>query len=123
MSKHQLLYHFIWSTKQRKPLLDPEIRKVIIKSIIAKSVELDSIVLAVNGIEDHIHLLVSASPTIAPSSLIGQIKGVSSHLVRHMGWMDFSWQGEYGVKTVSESDVPKIMQYIQNQEEHHKNNR
>jgi putative transposase len=120
MSKHQLFYHFIWSTKYRKPLVDLEIRKVVIKSIIAKSVELDSIVLAVNGIEDHFHLLVSASPTIAPSFLIGQIKGVSSHLVRHLGWIDFSWQGEYGVKTVSESDVSKVMQYIQNQEEHHK---
>jgi putative transposase len=119
MPKNKLFYHYVWSTKYRKPLLNLEIRKVIIKSIIAKSIELGSIVLAVNGIEDHIHLLVSAPPAIAPSTLVGQIKGVSSHLVRRLGWTDFSWQGEYGVKTVSEQEVPKVMQYIHNQEKHH----
>ena len=120
MPKHRLFYHFTWSIKFRKPIIDSEIRKVLYKSIVAKAVELGSIVLALDGIEDHVHLLVSAPPAVTPSVLIGQIKGVSSHLVRHLGWTDFQWQGEYGVKTVSEGDVPMVMEYIQNQEGHHK---
>ena len=119
MPKHKLFYHFIWSTKHRRPLLDPETKNIVKKAIIAKAIDLRSIVLAIDGSEDHMHLLVSAPPAIAPSVLIGQVKGVSSHLVRHLGRKDFSWQREYGVKTVSEHDVPKVMQYIQSQEKHH----
>ncbi len=119
MPKNQLFYHFTWSTKYRESLLDPEIRKTLFKSIIAKAVELGSIVLALNVVEDHAHMLVSAPPSIAPSVLIGQVKGASSHLVRHLGWSEFAWQSEYGVKTVSERDVPIVMRYIQNQEQHH----
>jgi putative transposase len=119
MPKNKLFYHFIWSTKLRRSLLDPATKKTVIKAIVAKAVDLGSMVLAVNGAEDHMHLLVSAPPAVAPSMLIGQIKGVSSHLVRHLGKTDFAWQREYGVKTVSEQDVPKVMQYIQNQEKHH----
>jgi putative transposase len=122
MPRHRLLYHFAWSTKHRKPLMDVEIRKVLLKSIVAKAVELDSFVLALNGIEDHVHMLVAAPPAVAPSVLIGQIKGASSHLVRHSGWTNFQWQGEYGVNTVSERDVPKVVKYIRNQEERHKLN-
>jgi putative transposase len=120
MPKSSLFYHFTWSTKNRQPLLNDSNRKIIYKSIIAKAVELRSIILEIRAIEDHIHLLVSAPPTMAPSKLIGQLKGVSSHLVRKLGWMDFSWQSEYGVYSVSESQLPVVMAYIQNQEKHHR---
>jgi putative transposase len=71
MPKHRLFYHFTWSIKFRKPIIDSEIRKVLYKSIVAKAVELGSIVLALDGIEDHVHLLVSAPPAVTPSVLIG----------------------------------------------------
>jgi putative transposase len=120
MPKSSLFYHFIWSTKNRQPFLNETNKKTIYKSIIAKAVELNSTVLEINAVEDHIHLLVSAPPAIAPATLIGQIKGVSSHLIRRLGWDSFSWQSEYAVYSVSESDVPKVMEYIQNQEKHHR---
>jgi putative transposase len=118
MPKSSLFYHFVWSTKHRQPLLDEVNRKIIYKSIIAKAVELGSVVLAIRAVEDHLHLLISASPAISPSRLVGQIKGVSSHLIRKLGWKDFSWQGEYGVYSVSESQLLVVMAYIQNQEKH-----
>jgi putative transposase len=120
MPNSGLFYHFVWSTKHRQPLLNDSNRKIVYKSIIAKAVELGSMVLEIRAVEDHIHLLVSAPPTIAPSKIIGQIKGVSSHLLRKLGWIDFSWQGEYGVYSVSESQLPVVIVYIQNQEKHHK---
>jgi putative transposase len=119
MPKSSLFYHFIWSTKHRQPLLDDSNKKIIYKSCIAKAVELGSIVLEIRAVDDHIHLLLSASPSIAPSVLVGQIKGVSSHLIRKLGWKDFSWQGEYGAYSVSESQLPIVIAYIQNQEKHH----
>jgi putative transposase len=119
MAKNWLFYHFIWSTKNRQSLIDENNQEIIFKSIIAKSIELGATVLAINGVDDHMHLLVSASPTISPSVLIGQVKGVSSHLVRRSGWSDFKWQKEYAIKAVTESQLPIVIRYIQNQQKHH----
>jgi len=119
MPKSWLFYHFIWSTKYRQPLIDEKNREIIIKSIVAKSAELGAAVLAINGVDDHMHLLVSVSPTVSPSVLIGQVKGVSSHLVRRLGWKDFKWQTEYAVKAVPESKLPVVIRYIKNQQAHH----
>ena len=90
MPRNKLFYHFIWSTKGRQPLLDPVTKETAIKAIIAKAVDLGSIVLAVNGTEDRMHLLVSAPPVFAPSIYIGQVQEVSSHPMRHLGRKIFS---------------------------------
>jgi putative transposase len=119
MPKYWLFYHFTWSTKNRLPLIDDDNRVILYKSIISKSVELGASVLAINGMDDHMHLLVSVSPTVSPSILIGQIKGVSSHLVRRSGWKEFKWQKEYAIKAVTESQLPIVILYIQNQQKHH----
>jgi putative transposase len=80
---------------------------------------LGTVVLAINGVEDHMHLLVSVPPTVPPSTLIGQIKGVSSHLVRHLGWKDFRWQTDYTIKAIPEDKLPIVIRYIMNQQKHH----
>ena len=119
MPRFLLFYHITWSTKYRQPFINDDNREIIFKSIIAKSVELGVGVLAVNGMEDHIHLLVSTSPSLAPSVLIGQIKGVSSHLIRSLGWKDFKWGKEYSIRAISEEDLSKVIVYIKNQQIHH----
>jgi putative transposase len=119
MPKTLLFYHIVWSTKNRSFLIDHQAREIIFKSIIAKSKELGFSVLALNGVEDHVHLLVSSPPTIAPSFFIGQIKGVSSHLIRSLGRKEFRWQKEYYIRAVSEEELSKVIGYIENQQKHH----
>ena len=119
MPKFWLYYHVTWSTKDRLPLIDGENREIIIKSIITKCAALGTVVLAINGVEDHMHLLLSVPPTVPPSTLIGQIKGVSSHLVRHLGWKDFRWQTDYAIKAIPEDKLPVVILYINNQQKHH----
>src|SRR6266487_6499395 len=75
--------------------------------------------LQVGGVEDHIHALVIAPPTIAPCQIAQVLKGESSKwihdefpLLRRFGWQD-----GYGAFTVSKSNIPEVIKYIQNQRE------
>ena len=76
---------------------------------------------AINGMPDHVHLLVSLPPVISISEALGFIKANSSGWV-HQKWPDspFAWQLGYGAFSVSKSQVPAVMKYIHNQERHHR---
>ena len=76
---------------------------------------------AINGIADHIHCLILFSPQKSISDLIKQVKGSSSHFVNQSDliYEKFSWQTGFTVFSVSESIVPKVRAYIQNQKVHH----
>ena len=74
----------------------------------------------VDGIEDHIHALVTAPPTIAPFQIAQYLKGDSSKWIHKefLALRNFRWQDGYGAFTVSKSNVPEVISYIQNQREH-----
>lgn len=76
---------------------------------------------AINGMPDHVHMLVSLPPTISISEALGFIKVNSSGWV-HQKWPDspFAWQLGYGAFSVSKSQVPAVTKYIRNQEQHHR---
>lgn len=78
--------------------------------------------LQVGGIEDHIHALVMAAPTLAPSEIAKYLKGDSSKWIHaeFPNLRDFSWQDGYGAFTVSKSNVPAVISYIQTQRVHHR---
>jgi REP element-mobilizing transposase RayT len=80
---------------------------------------------AIGGIEDHVHVLVRIPPSIAISYLVQQLKGVSSHLANHSAAAEyvFKWQGGYGAFTVSKRSVADVRDYILNQEERHQTGR
>ena len=80
--------------------------------------------LAINGMEEHVHLLVSLPPTISVSDALRFIKANSCKWV-HAKWPQrstFAWQLGYGAFSVSKSKVPEVVDYIRNQEEHHRKN-
>ena len=76
----------------------------------------------VGGIEDHIHALILAPPTIAPSQIAQYLKGDSSKWIHEefSKMRGFEWQDGYGGFTVSKSQVPDLIEYIKNQREHHR---
>ena len=86
---------------------------------------LRSDVLAIGGIEDHVHVLVRPATSIAPADLVKRMKGASSHMVNHdIGCQTyFKWQGGYGAFSVSKRHVPMIRSYVTRQEEHHREQR
>jgi len=117
----RLFYHFTWGTKLREPLIDPAFEAELHRVIAAKAIELEAIVHAVGGIEDHVHLVVSVPPKIALSTFIGQVKGTSSHFVNHEVRPEyyFSWQDAYGVVSFGERHLKWVVEYALHQREHH----
>lgn len=77
--------------------------------------------LALGGIEDHVHLLARMPKSVLVPDVAKRAKGASSHLATHMlNRLGFKWQESYSAFSVSRWDVPKITEYIRNQEEHHR---
>lgn len=117
-----LHYHLVFSTKNREPWIAPEIEQRIWAYLggIAKENKMTPV--QIGGVEDHVHVLLGASPTLAPSKIAQLIKGGSS------GWIHdtfaemkgFAWQDGYGAFTVSRSNVEEVAAYIRGQREHHR---
>jgi REP element-mobilizing transposase RayT len=117
-----LHYHIVFSTKNREQWITPNIEQRVWEFIggIARSHRMTA--LQVGGVDDHIHALVTAPPTIAPFQIAQFLKGASSKWIHEEipTLRSFSWQDGYGAFTVSKSDIPSVIRYIQNQREHHK---
>jgi putative transposase len=82
--------------------------------------EMQATALIINGISDHVHLLVRMRPSQSVAEIARVVKTNSSRWVRSKGHSLFSWQAGYGVFSVSESNVPAVTKYIASQEEHHR---
>ena len=117
----QLYLHMIWATWDRLPLVTTDIENRVYAAIATKCRSLKCEPLAINGIEDHVHLLVRIHTTVSVAQLAKELKGSSSHLVTHeiKPGEFFKWQGAYRAFTIRKSDVPKVKAYIQNQKHHH----
>ena len=114
--------HVVFSTKNRQPLINPDLEKKLFEFLNTESDKLECRLKAINGMPDHIHMLMRISPKIAIAEIIKQLKGASSYWVNHedMTREKFSWQTGYGVFSVSESQLIKVESYIKNQKTHHK---
>ena len=77
---------------------------------------------AIGGMTDHIHILVSLSPTQSLSDLVRIIKSNSTAWINEKGFIrhKFAWQEGFGAFSYSKSQIPQVSNYIQNQEDHHR---
>jgi REP element-mobilizing transposase RayT len=118
-----LLYHLVFSTKDRQPWLDQERQPRLFACLGTLTREEGGITLAVGGVADHVHLLVKLKQDRALSDILRVLKAKSSRWF-HMSFpdrQDFAWQTGYGAFTVSYSQVERVRHYILTQEEHHRN--
>jgi REP element-mobilizing transposase RayT len=117
-----LFYHLVFSTKNREPWLLPNLEQRIWSYLAGVARAQQITPLQIGGVEDHIHALVMARPTIAVFEIAKFLKGDSSKWIHqefsHM--KGFGWQDGYGGFSVSKSDVPDVIRYIRNQREHHR---
>ena len=117
-----LLYHIIFSTKNREPWLATAIRPRIHQYLGGAIRDENGIAMVINGTADHVHILAKLRQDKAISKLVGELKANSS------GWISrtfkdaagFEWQEGYGAFTVSQSMLSKVHRYIERQEEHHR---
>lgn len=119
MSYTNLLYHIVFGTKRRLPLITKEIKPDLHQYLGGTVRGLGGTAFEINGIEDHVHLLVKVTPTIAFSDFLRELKAASSKKAKELSNSKFSWQRRYGAFTVSESQFDIVRNYIRNQEAHH----
>ena len=115
------LLHVVFGTAERKPLIRPNIQNHLYAFIGGIARENDMAALAVGGVADHVHVLLSLSRTIAVAKALQLLKGGSSKwLHENSPRNDFSWQEGYAAFSVSISNREKVANYILKQAEHHK---
>jgi putative transposase len=117
----QLYVHLVWSTWDRLPLITPTIERRLYGAMLNKCRDLKCLPIAGAGTEDHVHLLVRLHPALAVSTLVGEVKGTSSHLITHAVAPGdfFKWQGAYGAFSLRDDEVPIVKACIANQKQHH----
>jgi putative transposase len=117
-----LHYHLIFSTKKRVRWLSSEIEQRVWQYLggIARKHKMTA--LQIGGTADHIHALVLAPALSSPSQIAQFLKGDSSKWIHDefQGLRKFGWQDGYSAFTVSKSNLPEVVHYIQNQREHHR---
>ncbi len=118
----QLFVHIVFSTKGRAPLIVPDLKPELHAYLGGLMRELKGKAHAINGMEDHVHLLVSLPPTLSLADMLRFLKSNSCKWV-HEKWpqrSSFAWQFGYGAFSVSKSNVAEVEDYIRNQGEHHR---
>ena len=114
-----LFYHVIWATRDRAPLITSEMRSDVFR-LVCQAAERGGVdVRAVGGTRDHVHVAASIPPSLAVAEAVRRMKGGSSHAINQITGGGFAWQAEYGVVTFAERHLPKVLDYIHDQERHH----
>ena len=120
MAYTNLLFHIVFGTKGRLPLIREEIRPRLHEYLGGTVRGLGGIALEIGGVEDHVHILVKLKPTVQFSGFIRDLKSNSSTWAKQNGLRNFAWQRHYGAFTVSESQSAVVRRYVRTQEQHHK---
>jgi len=117
-----LLVHVIFSTKDRAPLLDAELKQRLFPYMGGIIHELGALPLLINGTTDHVHILLLMPSKTGLSEIVGKVKANSSGWVHREfpGKWAFAWQTGYGAFSVSHSQKQSVLDYIADQEEHHR---
>jgi putative transposase len=117
----QLYIHVVFAVKGRENLISKTWKEELYKYITGIVINEKQKLIAINGMPDHIHILIGIKPTIALSDLIRDIKANSSRFINEKRWVTgkFEWQLGFGAFTYSHSQLDTIAAYIKNQEQHH----
>jgi len=121
MSRLNLYFHIVWATKRRQPLLTLAEEAAVYRCALKLIQEMGYTVLAINGMPDHVPLLIQSGPKIDLSVLMKRVKGVTSALMndRTDHAESFRWQEGYFAVTVTLSHWSRVQAYVQNQKQHH----
>jgi putative transposase len=118
----QIAYHIVFGTKLRERTLDKQGREQLFGYITGILTNKKCHSYRIGGVEDHIHILTHLHQTVCLDQLVKDVKLATSDMIKRTGlFRRFSgWQEGYGAFTAAYQDTPRIINYIQNQEEHHR---
>lgn len=118
----KLVYHIVFSTKNRQPFITEQIEQELYKYIGGIVRGIGGSCLEINGMPDHVHLLALLPPKVAVSDALRDIKANSSKWVHETksALRQFGWQDGFSAFSVSKSQIEPVRQYIIDQKSHHK---
>jgi putative transposase len=118
----QIYIQIVFAVQGRQNLIRPERKEELHKYITGIVTRQGQKLLAIHAMPDHIHILVGLKPAMAVSDLVREIKTGSTNHINEQRWVAgrFSWQEGFGAFSYAHSQLTDVIQYIQNQEEHHK---
>ena len=116
-TKHH--FHIVFSTKHRAKLINKDNRPQLWAYMVGICRNLKITALAIGGIEDHVHCLLELPPTMTVPEAVNKVKSNSTTWMKRQK-IKFAWQEGYSSFAVSASLLPKVRQYVLNQERHHR---
>lgn len=122
-SLSRVIIHTVFSTKHRELVFtDMPLRLELHAYLGGCAKTLDCLPIQIGGVADHVHLLTTLPRTLCIADFVKEVKRVSTGWLQERGGScaAFHWQAGYGCFSVSESLVPTVAAYIENQEKHHR---
>lgn len=120
-SKVEVYIHLVWSTYYRAPWITAEVERAVYRCIADEATRCNCNILAINGMPDHVHLVVTLPSTVSLAKLMQAVKGTSSAFARDLlpPGSAHGWQDNYAAFSVSRSHLKRVIDYVQNQKQHH----
>lgn len=117
----QMYIHIVFSVREREKVLKSIFRQEVLKYITGIVSNKGHKMLEINGVEDHLHILLGLNPSQSVSELIRDIKANSAKFINEKKFLygHFSWQEGYAAFSIGHSELDRIHNYIRNQEVHH----
>ena len=118
----QIYIQSVFAVSNRQSLIKPEFKEELYKYMTGIVRNNGQKLISINGMSDHVHILIGLKPAMALANLVRDIKADSSNFINHKKWVRgrFSWQEGYGAFSYGHSQLDTIIRYIQNQEHHHR---
>ena len=121
-SLSRVIIHIIFSTKDREPWLDLDVRPRMHAYIATVCRDLNADALRVGGVADHVHIVTTLPRTLSQAEMIEMLKKTSSKWIKGLDpkYRRFYWQRGYGAFSVSPSQLNAVIEYVASQEDHHR---
>jgi REP element-mobilizing transposase RayT len=120
-SLSKVILHIIFSTKNREPWLDSNVRPRMHAYLATICHDIEADLVRVGGVADHVHIVTTLPRTLSQAELIERMKKVSSKWIKALDvrYRGFFWQRGYGAFSVSPSQLDSVLEYVNEQQEHH----
>ena len=117
----QIYIQTVFAVSNRMSLIQPAFKEDLFKYITGMVKNQKQKLISINGMPDHVHILIGLRPSMALADLVREIKADSTNFINKNKLVHgrFSWQEGYGAFSYGHSQLDTIIRYIQNQEKHH----
>jgi REP element-mobilizing transposase RayT len=117
----QIHIQVVFAVQNRESLIDSKWKNELYQYLVGIIQNHQHKVIAINGMPDHVHILIGLRPSQSISDLMQKVKGDSSKWINRKGFVlgKFSWQEGYGVFSYGKSQIDDVIEYIKRQEIHH----